>query len=126
MTPQLAICILSSEIPLDGSILGVACLLPCSHFGFQKFSITNAPIQTLPTENANLDLSHVQPTRVLWGVVELNTAQELLGSACSQHVVEALFEVGVQVIEHQVNSSCLGVPLQKMAARLVSISSSRT
>ena len=109
MLSQFSIRILTSKVPLDGSLLGIAGLLPGIDFGLQKFSAGDASVQTLPTEDANLDLSHIQPTCVLGRVVELDTAQEFLGSAYPQYVVEALSEVGVQVIEHQVNSTCLGV-----------------
>ena len=109
MMPQLPICILSSEIPLDGSLFLVAGLLPGINFGLQKFSIGNAPIQALAAENADLDLSHVQPTRVLRGVVKLHATQELGSRAAAKHIVKALSEVRVQVIEHQVNSSCPSV-----------------
>jgi len=63
----------------------------------------------LPTEEANLYLGHPQPTGVLWGVVELYTAQKLLGSTYSQHIVKALSEMGVQIVQHQVNPTGLGV-----------------
>src|SRR5665811_541879 len=109
MPCQLSIRILSSEVPLDGSSFLVAGLLPRIDFGFQKFSIGNAPIQALAAENSNLDLSHVQPARVLWCVVKLHATQELRGRAVAKHIVKALSEVSVQVIEHQVNSSRLGV-----------------
>ena len=52
---------------------------------------------------------HIQPARVLGRVVELHTAQEFLGSVYAQYVVEALSEVGVEVVEHQVNSTRLGI-----------------
>ena len=62
MLSQLLIRILSSEVPLDGSIFLVAGLLPRINFGLQKFSIGNASIQTLAAENSDLYLSHVQPS----------------------------------------------------------------
>ena len=41
--------------------------------------------------------------------VKLHATQELRGRAVAEHIVKALSEVRVQVIEHQVNSSCVGV-----------------
>jgi len=55
--------------------------------------IGNAPIQTLATKDANLDLCHVQPARVLRVVVKLHPTQELGSRAIAQHIVKALSEV---------------------------------
>ena len=106
---QLSIRILTCKVPLDGSTLGIADLLPSIDLRLQKLWAGDTPIQTLSTEDSNLDLSHIQPTCVLWGVVKLHTAQEFLGSAYSQYIVKTLSEVGVQVVQHQVNSTGLGV-----------------
>lgn len=57
-------------------IFFVAGLLPGIDFRLQKFSTGNAPIQALAAEDADLDLRHAQPARVLWGVVELDAMQE--------------------------------------------------
>jgi hypothetical protein len=98
MLSQLSIRILSSEIPLDGSVFLVAGLLPRINFGLQKFSIGNASIQALAAENSDFALSHVQPARVLRCVVKLHATQELGGRAVAKHIVKALSEVRVQVI----------------------------
>lgn len=109
MTPQLSIRVLSSEVPLDGPLFGISRLLPGINFGLQKFSIGNASIQALAGEDANFDLGHIQPARMLGCVMELHAAQEFLGSARSQHIVEALSEVGIEIVQHQVNSTRLGI-----------------
>ena len=82
--PQLAISILTRKVPLNGSLLGIAGLLPGIDFCLQNLSAGNASVQTLPTEDAHLDLSHIDPTRVLGRVVELHSTQEFLGSAYPQ------------------------------------------
>jgi len=46
---------------------------------------------------------------MLWGVVKLHATQEPSGRTAAQHIVKALSEVRIQVIEHQVNSSRFGV-----------------
>jgi hypothetical protein len=58
--PQIRL--LTSERPLDGSLGGVPSLLPRLDFSAQKFSTVDTPVQTLTTEDADLDLRHVQPT----------------------------------------------------------------
>lgn len=59
--------------------------------------------QALPAENPDLDLCHVQPTRMLGRVVKLYATQQLAGSMLSKHVVEKLSEVGVQVVQDNMN-----------------------
>ena len=41
--------------------------------------------------------------------MELHAAQEFLGGARSQHIVEAFSEVGVQIVQNQVNSTRFGI-----------------
>lgn len=77
MSAELLICILTSERPLDGSLSGVTSLLPRVNLALQKVAVFNAPLQALTAEDADFDLRHVQPTRVLGCVVELHPAQEL-------------------------------------------------
>ena len=65
MTSQFLIRILSSEVPLEGSLLGVASLLPSIDLVVQRWPAGDPSIQTLAAEDADLDLCHVEPTRVL-------------------------------------------------------------
>ena len=109
MPPHLLICVLSSEGPLDGSPQCVSRLLPGIDLAAQELPAVDAPVQALAAEDSNLDLRHVQPTCVLGRVVEFDAPQELFRGAYSQHVIEALPEVGIQVVEHQVNTARLGI-----------------
>ena len=109
MRSEFLIRILSSEPPFDGSSLVVARLLPSINLGSQQVAVGDSPVQALTTQDADLDLRHVQPTRVLGCVVELHATQEPCGRAPAQHIVEALSEVSVQVVQHQMNTACLGV-----------------
>ena len=109
MVPQLSICVLTSEVPLNGSLFGISCLLPRIDFGLKLLAAANSPIQALPAQYADLNFRHVQPARVLGRVVELHATQQLRGRTLAEHIVEAPSEVGVQVVQHQMNSACLGV-----------------
>ena len=75
MASELLVRILASELPLDGALLGVSILLPSIDLASQRLRTGNAPIQALAGENADLDLRHVQPARMLGRVVELHPAQ---------------------------------------------------
>ena len=108
VSPKLCICILSSKFPLDGSLKGVSSLLRSLDFGYQQLPTGHPPIQTLAAVDADLNFRHVQPTRVLGRVVKLHPAQELCGRALTQHIVEALPEVSIEVVQHQVDSARLG------------------
>ncbi|WP_428422682.1 hypothetical protein [Methylibium sp.] len=63
----------------------------------KKLSVDHAPVQALTTEDADLDLSHVQPTRVLGRVVELHPAQEhgrrVFASTSSKHFLKWMFRL---------------------------------
>ena len=104
MTPELVICILSSELPLDGSAQRVSICLPSIDFASQKLLTWEAAVQALAREDADLDLCHVEPTCVLGRVVKAHPAQQRAGRARSQHIVEASPEVNVQVVQHEVNA----------------------
>lgn len=71
MMSKLAVCILSSETPLDGASLRVSRLLPCVDFDLQGIAIWDAPIQALAAEDANLNLRHVERKRSLDCVLPL-------------------------------------------------------
>ena len=113
MPTELLICILPSELPFDGSLLGVARLLPSIDFSAQYLLAGHASIQALTAEDADLDLGHVQPTRVLGRVVELHPAQEFGSGRFTQHIVEAFLEVGVQVVQDQMHPTRLGIRADK-------------
>jgi len=53
VTTEFAVSILTSELPFDGSLVGVSCLLPSVHFGLQQFSAGDTSIKALPAENAD-------------------------------------------------------------------------
>lgn len=80
-------------------------MLPGIDLAAQEFSAADAPVQALAAQDANLDLRDVQPACMLGCVVEFDAPQEFRGGTRSQHVVEVLAEVGMQVVDDQVSSS---------------------
>ncbi len=103
MSPELLIGILSRELPLDGLAQRVSSGLPSIDFALQKPRSWNSAIQALAAEDSDLNLGHVEPTRVLRCVVEVHSAQQGAGRTFAQYVVEALSEVDVQVVQHEVH-----------------------
>ena len=105
MSPKLAIGILSCELPLDGSAQRVSVCLPSIDFASQKLLAWQAAVQALAREDADFDLGHVQPACMLGRVVKAHPTQQRAGSSLAQHVVEAFPEVGIQVVQHEVNAA---------------------
>ena len=80
MSSKLAICVLLSELPFDGSLLLVPVDPPGVNFAAQQFTVADAAIQALAAEDADLDLCHVEPTCVLRCVVAMHPAQQRAGT----------------------------------------------
>ena len=101
MPAELSISVLAGELPFDGATLLVAIGLPSVDFALQKVYAGDSTIQALATEDADFDLGHVEPTGVLGRVVKAHAAQPFAGRLAAQHIVEALPEVRIQVVQHE-------------------------
>ena len=69
-----------SELPSDLSFDLIPIKFPSACLGSVPFfceclDITNPPVQALPGKGRELNLSHIEPTAVLWRVVELDAFQ---------------------------------------------------
>jgi hypothetical protein len=80
MMSKIAVCILSSEAPFNGASLDISRFPPGIDFGFQGIAVGYSSVQALAVEDANLDLCHVEPARVLGCVVKLHATQKLLAA----------------------------------------------
>ena len=76
---QLDTCLSGGETPIDGGPIRVSFGSPRQRFANQKFSIRDIPIQTLVAKNAQLDLSHIEPTAMLGCEVKLQSVQDTAG-----------------------------------------------
>ena len=111
MAPELLICVLSSELPLDGSAQRVSSGLPGIDFALQKLRSWETSILALAAEDADLDLCQVEPTRMLGRVVEVLSAQQCVSGTLAQLVLEAFSEVDVQVVQHEMHLARSRVPV---------------
>jgi hypothetical protein len=68
---QLDTGIFTSESPIYGRASFIAPLFISLDLSPQYLFISNATVKTLPTQHAQLNLSHIQPTAVLGRVVKL-------------------------------------------------------
>src|SRR3989338_9049708 len=111
MPSHFYICILPRERPLDATLLRVPAQLPCIHFCDNRGLIRQAPIKALAVKNADFDFSHVEPTGMFRRVVKDNTSQQRLCFFDTEHFLEALAKMGIEVIHHQMDTSRRGINL---------------
>src|SRR5207249_12107219 len=69
--------------------------------------------RALAIQDSNLDFGHVQPTGVLWSVVEFQSRQKSRCGFQPQDFLEAGAEMGVQVVQNQMDFARLGVDVQR-------------
>ena len=81
---KLSICVLPREHPLNGRSCRVSIGLPNVDFALQRLRSGESAIQALAAEDADFDISDVQPTRVLGRVVEAHAAQQRVRCTLAQ------------------------------------------
>src|SRR5215210_9591788 len=96
--------LLAGEAPVYGAFGRVAFGLPRTHFPSQTLPVGAAPLQTLAGEHRELDLGHVQPRAMLWGVMNLQLRSDAPGLSWSERLVEGGGGVGVEVVHHHHDS----------------------
>ena len=74
MSAEFSISVLACELPVYGAALLVSGGLPSIYLALQKIDAGDSTIQALATEDADFDLCHVEPTRMLGRVVKAHTA----------------------------------------------------
>jgi len=103
--------ILSRERPSDASALIVSATLPRVDFIGERGAVRQSAIKALAVKDADFDFRHVQPTGVLWRVVKDDASQEFVGDADAEHLLEALAEMRVEVVEYQMDATCRRIDL---------------
>jgi len=104
------ICALAGEAPLDGSAASVMLTLPGHCLQRQGCGVCDAA-QAMPGQDANFNPCHVQLTPMFGGVVKLHALEQTCGSALAEHILEALAEVRVQVVQHKMDATCRSMDL---------------
>src|SRR5829696_3878281 len=93
--------LLCGEAPVYGALGCVALLFPHTHFLGKRSLVGDAPIQTLASEHRELDLGHVQPRAVLWGVVDLQPLQQPPSFSRGERFIQSGRGMGVEVVHNQ-------------------------
>src|SRR5215470_19659497 len=100
---------LCGEHPFDKSPDLVALSFPGGDLGDQLLSLTDSPAEALAAQHTDLDLHHVEPARVLWRVVELQSAKDATGFRRWEGFVQRSGEVSRQIVHHHADQVCLWI-----------------
>ena len=85
---QLLACVLCAEVPMHRSVPTIALRLEGSHVALESLFIRDVAFPGLACEDAKLDLSHVEPTSVLWREMELKSLADPVGFFGFERLVE--------------------------------------
>ena len=109
MVTESSIRVLSGKRPIDAASCGIALALPRLKLVPGSGLVHQEASEALALHDADLDLRHVQPARMLGCVVKLHAAQQRAGARATQHLLEARTEMGVEVVQNQVNLAGGGI-----------------
>src|SRR5947209_4430800 len=96
---QLFTSISGRETPLNGDMMLIASLLPGSNHGFHLLHRRQSLIQTLPSQDTQLDLGHVEPTAMLRRVMKLQPMHNAPSLFGFKGLIQGCRRVRVQVIQ---------------------------
>jgi hypothetical protein len=67
---------------------------PSGDFATQSLGVVDPASEALAAQDADLDLNHVEPACVLWGVVELDPPQDSSGFGGRERLIQGAGGVG--------------------------------
>src|SRR3989337_2760771 len=91
----------SSESPIYLACAGIPALLPRADLLMEGRLVGDPSVQTLPTQNTQVDLGHIEPTAVLGRVVNLQLVGKALGLGWRKRFIQRAWAMGVELIHHQ-------------------------
>ena len=86
----------------------------------QYHLVADSTVETLVAEDAQLYLSHVQPTAVYWSVVELQALGDAPCFGWLEGIVQRAELVSVEIVQHQPYRLCVRVCLVNQPPHLMS------
>ncbi len=72
-------------------------------------AVFNAAVEALAAQHSDLDLDHVEPAGVLWGVVELQATQDAMRLGRGEGLVEGARRVGRQIVLYHPDAVGVGI-----------------
>jgi len=109
--PEFPVGILAREAPFDATLICISALLPCRDFERSGGNILEATSQTLAIQDADFDFGHIKPAGMFGRVVKLDAPQECCRRPMPQRLLEAVAEMGVEIIQNQMDFPGAGVDL---------------
>src|SRR3974390_1142164 len=81
------------EAPIDAGAGGVSILLPFGDLGFEEVAFADAAVEALTVQHADFNFDHVQPTGVLWRVVELQTVEDAMRLGGGERFIQSAWRM---------------------------------
>src|SRR5829696_155741 len=91
---------LTSELPVNTRSGFISSLFISIDLSLESFFVPYSSVQTLPHQNAQLYLCHIQPACVLGRVVELKLAQYSSGFCWLKGFIQRRPLVSVEIVHH--------------------------
>ncbi len=91
----------SSKVPLDGHLLLITPRSPGGDLLLGDSEGGQPLRQALPIQGGELNLGHIQPARVLGGVMHLKAVAQTARLGDRKDFIESRKRVGIEVIHHQ-------------------------
>src|SRR4029450_2060888 len=108
---QLHSCLRGRKLPVNGRPGGIAGSFRGGQFPFQHCCGGDAPVQALPSQDTEFDLSHVEPTAMLGRIVKLQLLANAVRFRRGKSLIERGGLVDVEIIQHYPDHLGLGVAL---------------
>jgi len=78
-------------------------------FGAPGWCVCDAAVEALVAQDADFDLDHIEPTRVLGRVMEFDAIQDAMGVCGRKSLVERSGRMGGQVVQYDPDPLGFGV-----------------
>lgn len=98
-----------SQGPCYGFFLGVSGLFLGAELIDKQLFCWDSSVETLTIHDADFDFRHVQPGRVLGGIVKLDAFQDARRLFLAESFDERPAKVRVQIIHHDMNTQGIGI-----------------
>jgi hypothetical protein len=118
MPAQFSICTSTRKDPLDTVSSGGAPPLPCRGLGGHGCLLGGAARQALALQDIDLNLGHIQLTRMLWHVAEFDPTQNCSDRLYSEHFFEPLTHMRIEIVQDQVNLAYIVISAAQQSGRI--------
>jgi len=118
---QLGAGVIGRELPADAGVSRVALGFESRHAPDEGVRIGHRAREAAALEDADLDLSHIEPTAMFGRRVDLQSAGDVARHCRGERLIEAGHRMGVEVILNQADALRLGVGLLDQVAQTAGV-----